>query len=117
MQPGPVLIENPPGTAQPGPANISPIAAHAGTNAPRYPKTFHAQTLPPRTAVRPARSGSPSPSPALQTRNVTAKELQTAGFFVLGLYASVAVLNLHSELSRIGQHWHGLVEFLARLML
>lgn len=107
MQLGPVLNENPPGAAE-----------SAAAQSPRQSQPFRARTLRERPTAQPPHSGQASPSPALQSRNVvTAKELQTAVFFVLGLYASVAVLNLHAELSRIGQHWHGFVEFLARLML
>lgn len=59
------------------------------------------------------RSSPEERSPALREPNVTAQDLQKTVLFVLGLFASLAVLNLHAEMAHLIQHWHRFVEFLA----
>ncbi|MHC1764300.1 MAG: hypothetical protein AB9869_08335 [Verrucomicrobiia bacterium] len=76
---------------------------------PRGTRTRISPTKPP---ARP-RSNPEDCSPALRERNVTAQDLQGAVLFVLGLFASLAVLNLHAEMAHLLQHWHRFVEFLA----
>lgn len=53
----------------------------------------------------------------LRTETVKAQELQTAVLLVLALYASVAILNLRSELAAAAQHWQLFIEFLANAIL
>lgn len=50
---------------------------------------------------------------ALRSERVTAEELQSAVLLVLALYASIALLDLRSELPVLVQHWRTFVEFLA----
>lgn len=78
----------------------------------RPPRTSRTRISPTKSPAR-QRSSHEEASPALRERSVTAQDLQSAVLFVLGLFASLAVLNLHAEMAHLLQHWHRFVEFLA----
>ncbi len=111
MKTGAIVNEGPPATVRPSPDRRSPAADNSTVRVWHSPQKTRTQPW----LAKPA--GPEADSPALRDRNVTAQDLQGAVLFVLGLFASLAVLNLHAELAHLAQHWHQFVEFLANAIL
>lgn len=115
MQPGAILNDHSLGAAdvEKGPGSSPARAGDAGTP-PSAPTILRHKPRSHKLGSRsPRAKAGPNHSPAPRTGTVTANELQSAVLFILGLYASVAVLNLGAEFSRIAQSWQTLMEFLA----